>query len=128
MPEDACKDVEMYQTKETGRKYVCASAIEINNLGEKNTPFITDEGTQAAMTFHACTSMGKFIASVAKIVINGNRVMYASEGSYIESKKSAKRHPLIRNPINGPWYLNANQLPKEMIATLEAGHFLWPGK
>lgn len=33
MPEEACTDVDMYETRETGRKYVCANGSEIKNLG-----------------------------------------------------------------------------------------------
>ena len=43
--------------------------------------------------------------------------------SYIENKTSGKRHPLVRNSINGLWHLNAYHLPKEMITKLEAGVF-----
>lgn len=56
------------------------------------------------MKFQACTSIDEFIASAAKIVDNGNRVVYDIQGSYIENKTSGKRHPLVRNWVNGPWY------------------------
>ena len=73
--EEACTDVDMYETQEIGRTYVCASGHEINNVGEKKIQLFTDEGTQAAIKFQTCTSIAKVIASVAKIVDNGHRVV-----------------------------------------------------
>ena len=105
-----------------------ASGTEINNIGEKHVNFYTDNGAPAAMKFQACPNIDKFIASVSKIVDKRHRVVYDDEGSYIENKKTSIKFPLVRNSINGLWYMNAYHLPKDLIAKLNAGDFHRQGK
>ena len=83
------------------------------------------KGKAYALSFQVA-GVSKALGAVSRIVGAGNRVIFddpETVGSYIENKKSGKRHPLIRNSINGLWYLNAYHLPKEIIATLEVGVF-----
>ena len=67
-----------------------ANGVKIPNLGEKRFTGISEEGVSRGMTAQVC-DVNKALLSVAKITGNGNKVVFDSEGSYIENKTSGEK-------------------------------------
>ena len=65
----------------------------IPHLGEKQFNAVTEDGLRRKMSVHV-TKLNKALLSVSRIVNAGNRVVFDSEGSYIEHKPSGEWTPL----------------------------------
>ena len=68
-----------------GVEYEVANGVRIPNLGEKRFVGTTDEGISRSLTAQVC-SVNKALLSVSRLIQNGNRVVFDSEGSYVEDK------------------------------------------
>ena len=73
-----------------GVMYEVANGIKIPNLGEKKFEAVTEEGITRGITCQVC-EVNKPLLSVSKIVKAGNRVVFDSEGSYIEDRRSREK-------------------------------------
>ena len=69
-----------------GVEYEVANGVRIPNLGEKEFRGMTEEGAVKTVTAQVC-DVSQNLLSVRKVVEAGNRVVFDSEGSYIESKR-----------------------------------------
>ena len=73
-----------------GVKYEVANGVQIPNLGERKFVGVTEEGIAREMTARIC-AVNKSLMSVSKIARAGNRVIFDSEGSYIEDKETSEK-------------------------------------
>ena len=73
-----------------GVKYEVANGIRIPNMGEKKFFGISGEGFHRQMKAQVC-GINKGLLSVSKLVEKGNRVIFDSEGSYIEDRQTQER-------------------------------------
>ena len=72
-----------------GVEYEVANGIRIPNLGEKKFVGITDEGVSRKMVAQVC-DVNKGLLSVSRVIHNGSRVVFDSDGSYIEDKTNGE--------------------------------------
>ena len=68
-----------------GVKYEVANGVQIPNVGERKLAGVTEEGIVREMTAQVC-AVNKTLMGVSKIARAGNRVIFDSDGSYIEDK------------------------------------------
>ena len=71
-----------------GIGFVAANGGRMNNYGGTKVEFAKD-GKRKSMSFQV-TDCKKPLASVSKIVDKGNRVVFDSEGSYIQNKETGE--------------------------------------
>ena len=64
-----------------------ANGAKLANLGEKHFEVVTAEGNPAAATFQVA-EVTRPLCSVTRICDRGNRVVFTSEGGYIENTAS----------------------------------------
>ena len=74
-------------------KHEVADGSQIPNLGEKAFSAVTDNGLFRNMSAQVA-DVNKALLSVSRIVKAGNRVVFDSEGSYIEHKTTGEWEPL----------------------------------
>ena len=74
-------------------KYEVADGSQIPHLGEKEFEAYTEAGLWRNMTAQV-TEVNKALLSVSRMVRAGNRVVFDSDGSYIEHKTSGEWMPL----------------------------------
>ena len=72
-----------------GVHYVAANGGRIPNLGEQRVPFWTPEGVGASWTLQVA-QINKPLVSVAKLNLEGWRVVFDADESYIQHKRSGK--------------------------------------
>ena len=85
----------------SGKVYRAAGGMELTDVGEIRPKF-TANGILGNMAFRATTDIRKPLASAAKVVAKGNRIILDEAGcnSYIENKKTGKKIPLsIENGV-----------------------------
>ena len=73
-----------------GVQYEVANGIRIPNLGEKHFRGYTDEGMPRTLKAQVC-EVNKALLSVSKLVQMGNRVVFDSQGSYIEDQTTKEK-------------------------------------
>ena len=73
-----------------GVQYEVANGVRIPNLGEKKFCGISGEGCKRNITAQVC-EVNKALLSVRKVVTAGNKVVFDSEGSYIEDKVTGEK-------------------------------------
>ena len=74
-----------------GVQYEVANGVRIPNLGEKSFQGYTEgEGLKRGITAQVC-DVNKALLSVHKLVQSGNRVVFDSEGAFIEDKATRER-------------------------------------
>ena len=85
--EDMLPDVETKEgaASRRGVEYEVANGEKIPNLGEKKFRGTTSEGKSRNITAQVC-DVNKALLSVKKVMAAGNRVVFDSEGSFIEDK------------------------------------------
>ena len=94
--------------KQENMRFVAANGSPINNYGRRRVVFRADGGEGVnCMAFHV-TDSKKALASVAKMVEQGNSVHFAPSGSYIEGPKG-ERIPL--KVERGLYVMEVNYLP-----------------
>ena len=86
-----------------GVEYEVANGVRIPNLGEKRFTGTSTEGISRKLTAQVC-DVNKALLSVSKMTKNGNRVIFDSDGSYIEDKQTGERMNLTEK--NGMYMLN----------------------
>ena len=74
--------------------YKLADGSRIPHMGEKSFKAFTDQGHIRHM-IAAVTDVDDALLSVSKVVGAGNRVVFDSDGSYIEHKESGEVIPLV---------------------------------
>ena len=72
-----------------GAYYMSAAGQPIQNEGERTLAMMTSDKQLRKMTFQVAKTT-KALASVSKIVGNGNAVVFDSDGSYIMNKQSGE--------------------------------------
>ena len=73
-----------------GVQYEVANGTKIPNLGEKTFTAVSDEGSKRRITAQVC-DVNKALLSVKRMTDAGNRVVFDSEGSYVEDKQTRER-------------------------------------
>ena len=73
-----------------GVEYEVANGVRIPNLGEKRFVGTSEEGISRRLTAQVC-EVNKGLLSVSKVTKAGSRVIFDSDGSYIEDKTSGER-------------------------------------
>ena len=105
MPKDFPTEFPLRESagSKTGVCYITANGSKMPNLGERRVHFRTANGSDSSVLFQV-THARKPLASVAKIVQKGNRVVFSPEASYIEHIRSGKRVPIVE--ANGTYHLD----------------------
>ena len=85
-----------------GVEYEVANGVRIPNIGEKKFVGTTEEGISRRLSAQVC-EVNKGLLSVSKVARGGSRVVFDSDGSYIEDKASGERMYLIER--NGMYML-----------------------
>ena len=90
--EDMLPDVETKEgaASRRGVEYEVANGEKIPNLGEKKFRGTTSEGKSRNITAQVC-DVNKALLSVKKVMAAGNRVVFDSEGSFIEDKVTKEK-------------------------------------
>jgi hypothetical protein len=90
--EDMLSSVETKEGEASRRgvQYEVANGIRIPNLGEKKFKGHTEEGMVRNLTAQVC-EVNKALLSVRKVVQAGNRVVFDTEGSFIEDKTTGQK-------------------------------------
>ena len=86
-----------------GAHCIAANGARMPNLGEKHVKFRTGEGLSSSVFFQV-TQTRKPLASVSKIVKKGNRVVFGTDRSYIETLQTGKQIELTEE--NGTYHLD----------------------
>ena len=73
-----------------GLKYLAANGTGIANYGEKNFAGMSEEGHGVNMMLQVA-DVKRNLASIIKIVDDGNQVVLDSDGSYIKDKKTGRQ-------------------------------------
>ena len=91
VPEDMINSAEIRDgaASRRGVQYEVANGVKLPNLGEKRFIGTTAEGIQRKLTAQVC-NVNKGLLSVMKVVKAGNRVIFDSNGSYIQDKKTGE--------------------------------------
>ena len=76
-------------------RLVAANGSEIEVLGEKVIDFKGKDGRKCGMHY-LVTNVKKPLASVSAIIDQGNKVVFDTEGSYVENKQTGERIKLKR--------------------------------
>jgi len=92
LPEESLKSVAMHEgeASKRGVMYEVANGVQIPNLGEKKFVGISEEGVARGLKAQIA-EVNKGLLSVAKVVKNGNRVVFEESGSYIEDCETGER-------------------------------------
>ena len=90
VPPTSVKSYEPSQATQAGFVYQSADGTEIPHLGETRLQGKTELGNTIGMTVQVA-EITKPLGSVKKMVAAGNRVVFDSEGSYIEEKGTGLR-------------------------------------
>jgi len=77
-----------------GVQYEVADGTLIPNLGEKKFIAVSDNGVARQMRAQVC-DVNKALLSVHRVVQAGNRVVFASSGSYVEDETAGETMELI---------------------------------
>ena len=89
MPKEVLEDALLMPKKE-GLRFVAANGTVINNYGRRNVAFkARGQSLVNCMQFHV-TDSKKTLASVGKIVEQGNSVHFTPTGCYIEGPKGER--------------------------------------
>ena len=75
-----------------GLYYVSASGERMPNLGQQVVPVITEDGTDATMTFQVA-DVTRPLCSVSRICEKGNRVLFGEFGGVIQHVASGREIP-----------------------------------
>ena len=86
--EDMLKAIELKPGK-VGVEYEVADGAKIPNLGQKEFVAYTDEGLKKKMKVQV-TQVNKALLSVFGMVQAGNRVIFDTDGSYVENKRTGE--------------------------------------
>ena len=77
------------QASRRGVVYEVANGVRIPNLGEKQFVGVSNEGISRHITAQVC-EVNKGLLSVRRMVAAGNRVVFDSQGSYIEDPQTGE--------------------------------------
>ena len=115
MPSDWLPDHEVKESvgSKSGVYYTTADGSPVHNEGEKTlTMCIVGGSHRRKMTFQVA-AVNKALGSVSKMVENGNKVVFARDGSYIENEWSQDR--LWLREDNGVYVLDMMIAPPENL-------------
>ena len=73
-----------------GMEYEVANGARIPNTGEKKFVGISNEGISRRLAAQVCAA-NKGLLSVSKVTGTGSRVVFDTDGSYIEDKETLER-------------------------------------
>ena len=91
------------EQKRTGVEYTVANGAKIADMGEKLLKFEFDDGGNGSMKFRLA-NVTKPLGAISSVCDRGNRVVFDSEGSYVDLQSSGKRIPLRRQ--NGVYVMD----------------------
>ena len=75
----------------SGVYYTTADGTPVHNEGEKTLTMCTSDGNHMRRMTFQVAAVNKALGSVSKMVENGNKVVFARDGSYIENEWSKDR-------------------------------------
>ena len=103
-----------------GVNYASATGQPIPNLGEQRLPLCTVEGTLRSMTFQA-TPVSRPLGSVKRMMESGHKVVFDSDGCFIENKISGEINWLREE--NGNFMMDMWIMPVEYMNQLKNAGF-----
>lgn len=105
------------QASKSGQHWVSASGDPIMNYGERKVVLATNSGDLKTMRYQVA-DVTKPLASVARICQAGHRVVFDSDGSYIEDKGTGHREWLREHNgtyVMDTWIMPAKQAEMMMM-------------
>ena len=78
-----------------GQCYMSANGAKLPNLGEKHFSMVTTEGNLAEATFQVA-EVTRPLCSVTKICDRGNRVVFDSQGGFVENLATGVQTKFLR--------------------------------
>ena len=117
IPHTLVRDHPIAETEDSkaGACFASATGDPIPNLGEQVLPLCTAEGTLRSMRFQAAP-VSKALGSVYRICEAGHRVVFDSDGAYIENKSSGELNWLRLE--NGNYVLDTWVMPAAELRAL----------
>ena len=105
MPPDEVPEIPIQESDghKKGLNYVAANGSKMPNLGEKKVRFNTKDGTSSGITFQI-TNSRKPLASVSKIVKQGNSVTFSPSGSFIQNVRTGRKIDI--EEANGTYFID----------------------
>ena len=97
IPESEAANVEVTEGERTGCKYEVANGAVIYNKGEKHCAMVTQDTAVPREMKLQVSDVHKGLLSVIEMIDAGQRVVFDSEWSYIQDKKTGACDSLIRN-------------------------------
>ena len=110
MPARMLPEVPMHRSSEEkmSTRYTAANGGQLYNEGEKKVYFKNVNDSTIGMAEFQCMEVKKPLASVARIVDKGNRVVFEPNGSYIQSIETGKKIDLVRE--NGTYTMEVEYM------------------
>ena len=104
VPDDMIRSAETREgpLSRRGVEYQVANGSRIPNLGEKKFVGVTEEGISRRLTAQVC-EVNQGLLSVSKVTRGGSRVVFDTDGSYIEDRATNERMYLTEK--NGMYML-----------------------
>ena len=122
----AAYDVQPSAASRAGVTYTVANGDEVENLGEKVVPVITDEGGLHAITSQIA-NVTTSLSSVRQIYKSGHMVVFDGPESFILHKQIGAINLIRDDGVN--YTLGLTVVPKAEFEKMEAEHqagFHWP--
>ena len=113
MPSDWFPNHEVKESagSKSGVYYTTADGTPVHNEGEKTLTMCTADGNHMRRMTFQVAAVNKALGSVSKMVENGNKVVFARDGSYIENEWSQDR--LWLREDNGVYVLDMLVAPPD---------------
>ena len=93
----------------SGRTYYAANGTQVKDEGMRSPLMRTDEGQMRSVDFSVC-NVRRPIISVGKAIEKGQRVVFDSDGSYVEDKASGARTAIEKK--NGVFVMRMWVVPR----------------
>ena len=107
-------------------KYTAANGGRLWNSGERQVHFVAKGDDKMSMAEFQCMEVKKPLASVARIVDKGNRVVFEAAGSYIQNIETGKKIELVRD--NGTYAMEVEFMAEQGddVYMNNTPDFTWP--
>ena len=109
LPTNMCRQYPVEWHADKGRKYYAVNGATVEDEGRRAPELITADGKRRSIGF-SVAEVRRALLSVSKSIDHGNRVIFDSEGSYVENKKSGERTAIERK--NGVFTMKFWVAPK----------------
>ena len=95
LPTNMCRQYPVEWHADKGRKYYAVNGATVEDEGRRAPELITSDGKKRKIGF-SVAGVRKALLSVSKSIDHGNRVIFDSDGSYVENKKSGETTAIER--------------------------------